>query len=47
LAPEPDDNEEEDENIKTIIDKLIGVIGTLPRKYLRFPHNKFGIRVDE
>jgi hypothetical protein len=47
---DPDDSdgtEEEDENIKTIIDKSIGVIGALPRKYLPFPDNKFGIWVDE
>ena len=39
-------NEEGDGNIKTIIDKSMG-LGALPRKYLPFPDNKFGVWVDE
>jgi len=44
-------NEEGDENIKTTIDKSMGVtdkgFGDLPRKYLPFPDDKFGILADK
>jgi hypothetical protein len=47
-------NEEEDGNIKTIIDESIGVIwvsdfgfGVLKRKYLAFSDNNFGVWYDE
>ena len=43
-------DEEEDENVKAIIDKsqrLGMIIGPLPQKYLPFSDDKFGIWYDE
>ena len=49
--PLPEDEDVEEKSIKAILDKGTGVIskgfGALPRKYLHFPDDKFGIWYDE
>jgi len=51
LPTTSEDEDVEEKSIKTIIDKSTGVtskgLGALPRKYLRFPDNQFGIWYDE
>jgi hypothetical protein len=49
LKPLPisDDDAVEEKSIRAIMDKGGSAIGTLPRKYLPFPDNKFGIWYDD